>query len=265
MRILRRILITTVVTIAVVAVGVFWAAPVALSFYAAKKVPPVARVVPTELNDKSVSAAPGTKLSYLGYEFEVPWTDLDETQTKLYPNDKPEKTKADLHFRSGLRLWVTALPPHVWTNDSDCCTKGVALAVASAFGQEVTRSDYSFERAVYEFTPKKMHYWSLSPRVHYSEQGVLVSKSIMLAGWAESGIFNVQNQSYKGFQQGNPQVRPNRLLVDLHSYDGSVEMAFFQTDYKNPAGLTQPEINRMVQSLRKASQNESMPQRIAQK
>ena len=265
MRLLRRILITVVITLAVVFVGIYWIAPVALSFYAVKKVPPVARIVPTELNDKSVSEAPGTKLSYLGYEFEVPWSDLDETQTKLYPKDKPEKFIADLHFHSGLRLVVSAGPPRMWANDTADVGKGAVLAVASAFGQEAIRSDYSFVKAVYEFTPMKMHYWSLSPRVHYSEQAVLIVKSIMPVKAAETGIFNVQNQSYTGFQEGNPQVRQDGIIVDLYSDEGGVEMKFYQKDYKNSAGVTQPEINRIVQSLRKAPQNESAAPRIAQK
>jgi len=113
-RLLRRILITVVITLAVILVGVYWVAPVALSFYAARKAPAVARIVPTDLKDISVSQAPGAKLSYVGYEFEVRWSDLDETQTKLYPTDKPEKTRVDLHFRSGLRVWVTAIPPRSW-------------------------------------------------------------------------------------------------------------------------------------------------------
>jgi hypothetical protein len=265
MRLLRRILITVAVTLTVIFVGVGWVAPVALSLYAAKKVPPVARIVPTDLKDKSVSEIPGTKLAYFGYEFEVPWGDLDETQTKLLPADKPHKTAVDLHFRSGLRLWVTALPAHEWLNASDCCVKGAVHTVASVFGQEVIRSDYNFVKAVYEFTPNKMHYWALSPRVHYSEQGVLVVKSIMPVKAAETGIFNVQNQSQKGFQQGNPQVRPDRILVNLYADDGSVEITFLQKDYKNSAGVTQPEINRIVQSLRKAPQNESTAPRIAQR
>lgn len=114
MRLLRRILIPLVVTLAIVFVGVYWIAPVALSFYAAKKAPLVARIVPTDLKDKSVSEVPGTKQAYFGYDFEVPWSDLDETQTKLYPKDKPEKFRVDLHFHSGLRLVVSAAPPGVW-------------------------------------------------------------------------------------------------------------------------------------------------------
>jgi len=94
LRVLRRILITVVVTLTVIFVGVSWIAPVVLSFYAARKAPPVARVVPTDLKDQSVSEAPGKKLSYFGYEFQIPWSDLDEAQTKLYPKDKADKTRS---------------------------------------------------------------------------------------------------------------------------------------------------------------------------
>jgi hypothetical protein len=66
-RLFRRILITVVATFAFILLGVKWIAPVALSFYAAQKVPPVARVVPTDLKDNSISQAPGLKLSYVGY------------------------------------------------------------------------------------------------------------------------------------------------------------------------------------------------------
>src|SRR5579863_9482415 len=110
MRLLRH-LATSVVTLAVILAGIYWIAPIGLSFYAARKALPVARIVPTELKDHSVSQAPGTKLSYLGYEFEVPWNDLDEAKTVLYPKDKPQKTRVVLAFQSGLRLMVTAVPP----------------------------------------------------------------------------------------------------------------------------------------------------------
>lgn len=261
MRIVRRNLIAVVITLAVIFVGVYWIAPVALSFYAARKAPAVARIVPAELKDTSVSQAPGTKLSYFGYEFEVPWNDLDETQTTLYPKDKPEKTRVDLHFRSGLRLWVTAIPPRSWVKELATDFKVAPEKIESSFG----RSDYAFVKTLYEFTPDKMHHWAFMGRGEMRDEFLLMTKSIALSRAAETGIFDVQNQSYKGFQQGNPQVRPYGIEVHLFSDDGSVEMIFFQKDYKNPAGVTQPEINRIVQTLHKAPQNESTTTRVAQK
>jgi len=111
MKTARRILITIAVTLTVVFVGIYWIAPVALSLYSSRKALPVTRVVPTPLSDQSVSRAAGAKLSFLGYEFDIPWNDLDESRTTLYPKDSPVKSMARLYFRSGLQLIVTASPP----------------------------------------------------------------------------------------------------------------------------------------------------------
>jgi hypothetical protein len=100
-----------------------------------------------------------------------------------------------------------------------------------------------------------MHYWALSPRVHYREFFLLTMKTAALLPSAGTGIFNLQNQSYKGFQEGNPQVRQDGIEIHLFSDEGSIEMIFSQKNYRNPAGVTQPEINRIVQSLRKAPHN----------
>jgi len=150
-----------VVTLAVVFVGLKWIVPVATSFYASKKAPAVARIVPIDLKDRFVSDAPGTKLSYLGYKFEIPWNDLDETRTTLYPKDKPKKTKVDLHFHSGLRLVVSAHSPREWVNQLPTELKVSPQDLDSTFGRETMKSDYSFSETLYEFIPDKMNRWVL--------------------------------------------------------------------------------------------------------
>lgn len=262
MRPVRRILVTVVVALALVFVGVNRIAPVALSFYAAKKAPTVASVVPVDLKDKSVSKAPGEKLSYFGIEFEVPWTDLDETQTKLYPREKSGKTKVDLRFRSGLRMVVSVHQPREWVNDFPTDMKVPRQDLESTFGRETMESDYSFTKALYEFTPDNMNPWTASLDRNNREELLLLIKSLALPKAAETGIFNLRNQSYAGFQEGNPRVRQDEIVVDLYSDDGSVEMIFFQADYRNYKGVTQPEINRIIQSLRESAQ-ESTGSKVA--
>jgi hypothetical protein len=253
-RLLRRILITVIVTLAVVFVGVNWIVPVALSFYAVKKAPPVTRVVPTDLKDRSVSDAPGSKLSYFGYELEIPWSDLDKAQTKFYPANKPEKTKVDLRFRSGLRLLISAIPPQVWAKELARDSNVSPETSEAVFGHETMKSDYSFIKALCEFTPDKMNHWGFAQRGANRDQFLLIIKSIALPKSAGAGIFKVHSQTYQGFQYGNPQFRKDDIVVDLYSDEGSVEMILFQKDYRNSAGVTQPEVNRIAQSLRKTTQ-----------
>jgi hypothetical protein len=52
--------------------------------------------IPVELTDLSISQADGKKLSYCGYEFEVPWQDIDEAKTRIDSGNK-----AIVTFRSG--------------------------------------------------------------------------------------------------------------------------------------------------------------------
>lgn len=250
MRFLRRILTTVVITLGVIALGAFWVAPVALSFDAARKASPVTRVVLTELKDLSVSQVPGTKLSYVGYEFEVPWTDLDQNQTRSVPKDHPEMVA--LVFRSGLHLTVSASPPRVFPNGFAREWKVSPQNVETVFGHGAGQSDYSFLRNLYEFTPDKMHRWALSPRVHYREQMLLMLKTIVLSvASADTGIFNVQNQNWRGFQIGDPNAHPRRIAVHFYSDKGSVELTLAGKDGRGPVAVTQPEINRIVESLRK--------------
>lgn len=256
MRRLRRVLITVVIAVAGILAGIYWIAPIALSFYTARAVPPVARVVPTELIDHTVSQAAGTRLSYLGYDFEVPWNDLDQSKTELYPKDKSEKRSVICVFNSGLRLWLKVIPPRefadLWATDF----KTPPRTFEAIFGAGSARSDYVFLNNVYSFTPDKMHHWSLSQPLHVREQMVLIAKSMMLVKAADSGIFNLRNQSYTGFQQGDPQASRDTIVVDLYSGDDHVEMLFLQKDYHNPLGVTQREINAVVQSLHRAAPTE---------
>jgi len=254
MRSLRRILTTIVIALGVIAFVAFWVAPVALSFDAARKAPPAARVVPTDLKDLSVSRVPGTKVSYVGYEFEIPWNDLDESQTRSVPKDHPEMVA--LVFRSGLHMIVSASPPRLFPNEVAREWKLSPQNVESIFGRGAAQSDYNFLRNLYEFTPDKMHLWALSPTVHYREQFLLMGKTACLSGFsADTGIFNVENQNYRGFQLGDPQAHPRRLSVHLYSDRGNVELVFAGTDKRAPVAVTQPEINRIVQSLRKVHQD----------
>jgi hypothetical protein len=257
MKLARRILVTAICTLVVIALGVRFIAPIAASFYVAREAPVVARIAPTELQDKSISQAPVTRLSYVGYEFEVPWNDLDESKTQLYPKDKPAKTKAFLAFGSGLHLSVCAIPPREmaegFTSGSLGLGKIPVQGIDLLFGDGAAASDYTFVNNVYEFTPAEMHNWSLSNRLHAREMILLTIKSIMPSPAAQTGIFRVRDLDYKGFQQGNPAKHPHVVVLTLYSEDGGVEFVFSDQDYRNPAKVTQPEINRIVESLHRAA------------
>ena len=255
---LWRVVLTIAITLAVIFVGIEWIAPIALSFYAARTAPQVARVVPTELQDHSISHAPGQKLSYFGYEFEVPWNDLDENQTKLYPKNKPQ-FRADVHFHSGLRVIVSAVPAGDWIDELANDLNVPKQRIASNFGD----SDYDVERTILEFTPDSMNHWSLSPRVHAHEAFLLVLKSLIPLKPANSGIFNIHNPAFKGFQEGTPKLEKDGIYIHLFDRDGSIEFIFVEkTTERGFSGVTQADVNRIIESLRRVPEPMSV---VAQK
>ena len=237
MRLARRILITIGIIVVVLIAFVDFMVPDALFFYLKKTAPASAYAVPTDLQDVSVSQAPGTKMRYFGYEFEVPWSDVEEAERKPFATKNSGWESACVSFRSGLKLFIVADPP------------------------DEASSDYALAKLLYEFSPSKMHIWPPSPRTQYRQLMLFMGKSQILSHIpsrpAESGIFNVRSRNYRGFQMGNPQVRPDWLRLDIYSSDGRFEITFMQGGYEEPVGVTQCEINRTVESLHRVEPNEA--------
>src|SRR5437764_144085 len=75
--------------IAVLVLGVgayfwyFW--PALEAHYLFREVPGI-NEGPSNLSDNTVSTASGSTLSYLGYEFQVPWNDVDNANVKASGN-----------------------------------------------------------------------------------------------------------------------------------------------------------------------------------
>jgi len=209
----------------------------------ARKLPFVKRT-PIELTDLSISQAPGMNLSYFGYEFEIPWTDIDGEKTKIVGGNK-----AIIVFRSENVLSVWSGPPHEFMNGLLDQGKIDRDSFRKVYGDEALQSDYNFQRLILETTPDKITL--LSSRKTAVSQGVLLMvKAICVRGDPNSGIFAVQGKEFKGFQYGRPQSPPNRLLVELFPENGHLDLIFGQKK-DGPTVISQADINRIVQTIHK--------------
>ena len=210
---------------------------------AARKLPFV-ELTPTELTDLSVSQVPGMKLSYFGYEFEIPWTDIDKEKTKVIGGNK-----AIFVFRSGNALSVWSGPPHEFMNGLLEQGKIDRETFRKVYGDEVLRSDYNFMRLILETTPDKITL--LSTKKTAVSRGLLLTvKAICVPGDPNSGIFAVQGNEFKGFQYGRPQNPPKHLSVELFPEDGHLDLLFGQKE-NGPTVISQADINRVVQTIHK--------------
>jgi len=237
MRLAKRILgAIGIIVVAFIALADF-IVPDVLSSYLKKTASASVYAVPADLQDLSVSQAPGMKMRYFGYEFEVPWNDVEEAERKPFASKNSGGDSAWVRFRSGLKLFIAVDP----------------AGAAS--------SDYALAKLVYDFSPDTMHIWPPSPRTQYQRLMLYTGKSQILSHVpstpAGSGIFNLRSQSYRGFQLGSTQVRQDGLRLELYSDDGRFAITFLQEGYEEPAGVTQPEINRIVQSLHRTTASDS--------
>lgn len=210
----------------------------------ARKLPFVKRT-PVPLTDLSISQASGMKLSYFGYDFEVPWTDIDEEKTKIIGGNK-----AIIVFRSGNVLSVWSGPPHEFMNgffeqgmiDRDTFRK--------VYGAEALQSDYNFQRLILESTPDKITLLS-SKKTAVSQSVLLTVKALSVPGDPNSGIFAIQGKKFKGFQYGCPQSPPKHLSVELFPEDGHLDLLFSQKKDGRTV-ISQADINRIVQTIHRA-------------
>ena len=207
---------------------------------------PLVKKTPKELTDLSVSQAPGQKLSYFGYEFEVPW-DLDEQKTK-------QIGKMELiAFRSGNAILFSKAAPREFVQTFLSSTKVDPDKVRNFWGEEALESDYSLHRLILEATPGQV---TLFTRREDAARGamLLVMKGIMIPRSGESGVFRLRTGKFQGFQYGDPQARPKSLNVEIFADDGGLSFAFAQKAEGTALAITQAEINRVVQTVHKISE-----------
>lgn len=208
---------------------------------------PIVKKIPVELTDLSVSQAPGLKLSYFGYEFEVPWDDLDEGKIKQVGKMKMQR----IAFRSGNVILFSRTAPKEFVQTFLSTAKADPDNARKLWGEEALQSDYSLHRLILEATPGQV---SLFTRREDAARGamLLVTKGVMVVPkGGESGIFRVRTGGFQGFQYGDPQSRPKSLNVEIFADDGGLNFIFAQRGEGPSPAITQAEINRVIQTVRK--------------
>jgi hypothetical protein len=244
----RKILIVSALVISVGAyISFFWFQTLMIMQmrYSYRNIP-IASMKPVELGDQSINENNGTKLSYFGYDFEVPWQDVDTDNIQ-------SKTIALIPFRSGLGILVG----HGSTHDlMDTVMSGMKTDLAhfrAAYGDEATHSDYEFLSLALNTTPNQVSLFDSKADVARKSTLVLY-KAIMVPG--DSGIFELQTPEFKGFQYGDPRKHPKKVTVYLASANGIIEFTFSQKDMK-PLTTSQADINRVIQTTHEANSTAS--------
>ncbi len=195
--------------------------------------------VPADLMDQSISKAAGQKLSYEGFEFEVPWRDeVDSEQSKRVG---PVRL---IEFKSGRAIIFEAYPSTRRTKEMPGLFGGdipqMLGIVAGPYG-----IDYAVDRYMLEVTPADLSPFSSRRRMSNIAISVSLKPAISPNG---RFIYQVQTPVFAGFQFGDPVAGDARIRTELYSAQQHISLVFRN---EKPAPLiTQPEINRILQSMR---------------
>jgi hypothetical protein len=201
---------------------------------------PALRIATQALSDYSVSDAPGTKLSYFGYEFEVPWNaSFKERRVGL--------TLVQLKFQSGQDV-LFIIPANQGGLLTDIVQdKSLKMGdLQLVFGDLMNRSAYEQYGVLLNTTPQSIR--AFGPRAE-AVRGVtlLTIKAIAVGPGLETGAFSFALPGKHGFQVGDPQKSSR---VDLEVFDSAghhIEILCGTTNGKGR--YSQSEINRIITSL----------------
>lgn len=204
---------------------------------------PEAKEIPVPLRNLSISPAPHSKLSHCGYEFELPWDDVDGQKSR---SKGPVSVTV---FRSGDAFWFSCFPPKDFVNGVMMISHLDAPNFARVYGEQAAESDYDFYSLMLSMTPASLR--PFEPRSRAARDMVLLTMKVIAMPRADSGLFSVQTPHFRGFQFGDPAARPSRVSDELYADDGGVNLIFFQ--HNSAPAISQPQINRILESIKRTS------------
>jgi hypothetical protein len=197
-------------------------------------------LIPQPLKDYTASLQEGMSFSQFGYEFQVPWKDLDRVRNL--------KSLTMISFKSGKTV-VLYDPKETLDRLKvmrDAATQeGKDLRVL--FGSEVPASNYQLLNTILSTTPH--HVSLLSPSNDLVRNSILLTFKRSELVNEPTCVYSIETQNLRGFQKGDPLRDEKATILDLfNERDQDLEL-WVATQKGASATVTQADINRIVQTL----------------
>ena len=203
---------------------------------------PVLNMTPQELTEPWLARQALGRVSYFGYEFETPWTDVDEQNLPVKGNS------VSIHFKSGNQLFFSVSPARELVNTvlSTANEEGIFPQI---LGEDALQSDYNLTRRVLDATPGQIKL-SSTRRDAVGTLASLTFKATVIRP-ADSGIFSYRVKGFRCIQFGKPEARPRIFYVQMYSDDRTLTFGFTQVPGTKAAPLSQADVDSIVRSVRK--------------
>jgi hypothetical protein len=197
-------------------------------------------VVPQPLPATPAETSVGKSLSYFGYEFESPWTEVTI--------ERKFQSVAALNFSGGQGISVFD-----W-RDSDGLVGAMkggspeqAASLETLFGEGTMRSNYALISRTLNVTPGDLRIFSTRQKM-VGNSILLRFKQIEMSR-VKGRVYSFQTESFRGFQEGDPEQGRVVVINAFDAQDHKVQLLVGAKPGTNPMP-TQADINRILYSFR---------------
>jgi hypothetical protein len=194
-------------------------------------------IVPIPLSDLSIDRSPGKRFSYLGYEFESPWTEV-----KL---EKKSESIAVVHFSDGQFISISEGADEVEAMKQ--ASRNGGTDVKNVFGEQTMNSNYALRSKILYLTPRDLRLFST--RREMVANSVLLTLKGMWMTTAKGGLYSFQTDWVRGFQEGSPTQNNVVAIAAFDAQDREVWL-YIGAEPRAANKPSQAAINRILYSLR---------------
>ena len=152
---------------------------------------------------------------------------------------------AIIPFRSGLTIAFSTHSPHEFLDELTKSGSPKLEQLCAVYGRAACESDYAFKKLMLEASPDKLTLFM--PRA----QRARISYLLLLKSAAvreTSGLSLIQTSQYQGFQFGDVTKALGEIVDELYGNDVGLQFVFGRED-RRPLRISQPEINRVLQTI----------------
>jgi hypothetical protein len=203
-------------------------------------------MVPVPLSDTFVSQEKGTTENFFGCQFEVPWQGGEQKQRDsiAFVFSKSGQEAVSFFDPAGQRGPISVLSEVPGLKPAL-----IAAYLASLYGRKNVQSNYDFVRASLNTSPSQLSLILPGRKEVYAANLLLMKEAFILA--SQAGVYLFEFGQVRGFQHGDP-VRDKNVEIEAYdALDRKFKLIFSSKSGPN-GGMTQPDINRVLQTLRAA-------------
>jgi hypothetical protein len=199
-------------------------------------------MVPVPLLGASISQEKGTTEKFFGYQFEVPWQGGEQKQRDSIAFVFSQSNREAVSFFDprGDRGFIRMMKE----------TPGLQVGhLNPVYGRGNVQSDYEFVRAALNTTPSQLSLFMPWSKEVYAANLLRIKEAFLLG--PQDGLYSFEFGQLRGFQQGDP-VRDKNVEVEVYDADDHKFKLIFSSKSGPNGGMTQPDINRVLQTLHPA-------------